>query len=246
MKRSLYKLSIILVFLQMTFVKMNNPPHLELDVSIAKFKVIKNGNSNRKFIWLHGDEKTAKMALEYHIKRYPGTAYLIENDSREINIRDGIIDPNRIFSKAGAKKNLNKYNPYWSRNKKKTVLDSISSARTILFKELFSDQESIVISLHNNYKGYNIRSEINNSDEISIKKNQNPRDFFLCTNENDYNILAKSPFNAVLQKSTPSTDDGSLSWAALGKKTRYINIETRLGWLSVQKKMLKYLEENIP
>ena len=64
--------------------------------------------------------------------------------------------------------------------------------------------------------------------------------------EKSYNILAKSPFNAVLQKSTPSTDDGSLSWAALGKKTRYINIETRLGWLSVQKKMLKYLEENIP
>ena len=80
----------------MTFVKMNNPPHLELNVSIAKFKVIKNGNSNRKFIWLHGDEKTAKMALEYHIKRYPGTAYLIENDSREINIKNGIIDPNRM------------------------------------------------------------------------------------------------------------------------------------------------------
>ena len=81
---------------------------------------------------------------------------------------------------------------------------------------------------------------------FQAQDNQNPRDFFLCTNENDYNILAKSPFNAVLQKSTPSTDDGSLSWAALGKKTRYINIETRLGWLSVQKKMLKYLEENIP
>ena len=64
MKRSSYKLSIILVFLQMTFVKMNNPPNFELDVSIVKFKVIKNGNSNRKFIWLHGDEKTAKMALE--------------------------------------------------------------------------------------------------------------------------------------------------------------------------------------
>ena len=56
----------------------------------------------------------------------------------------------------------------------------------------------------------------------------------------------RSQLNAVLQKSTPLTDDGSLSWAALSKKNRYINIETRLGWLSVQKKMLKYLEENIP
>ena len=104
MKQSLYTLSIIHVFLHMAFAKMNNLPQFELDVSIAKFKVIKNGNSNRKFIWLHGDEQTAKMALEYHIKRYPGTAYLIENDSREINIKNGIIDPNRIFSKAGAKK----------------------------------------------------------------------------------------------------------------------------------------------
>ena len=52
--------------------------------------------------------------------------------------------------------------------------------------------------------------------------------------------------NVVLQESYPENDDGSLSWAALKWGVRYVNIETRLGWLSMQKKMLKYANENLP
>ena len=40
-------------------------------------------------------------------------------------------------------------------------------------------------------------------------------------------------------------DDGSLSWEALRRNVRYLNIETRLGYLSKQKAMLKYIEENL-
>mgnify|MGYP001337322496 FL=1 len=39
-----------------------------------------------------------------------------------------------------------------------------------------------------------------------------------------------------------NNNNGSLSWAALEHGVRYINIETRLGWLSQQKKMLYYVE----
>jgi len=84
------------------------------------------------------------------------------------------------------------------------------------------------------------------SNEISIKKDQNPRDFFICTNRADYEVFAKSPFNVVLQETMPKKDDGSLSWAAMRHGVRYVNIETRLGWLSQQKKMLAYLEDHLP
>ena len=40
-------------------------------------------------------------------------------------------------------------------------------------------------------------------------------------------------------------NNGSLSWAALDHDVRYINIETRLGWLSQQRKMLKFVETKL-
>ena len=40
-------------------------------------------------------------------------------------------------------------------------------------------------------------------------------------------------------------NNGSLSWAALEHGVRYINIETRLGWLSQQKQMLYFVERSI-
>ena len=47
----------------------------------------------------------------------------------------------------------------------------------------------------------------------------------------------------VLQNQLPDKDDGSLSWEDLRRNVRYLNIETRLGYLSMQKKMLKFIEE---
>ena len=49
-----------------------------------------------------------------------------------------------------------------------------------------------------------------------------------------------------MQEKLPEKDDGSLSWAALKNQVRYINIETRLGWLSMQKRMLAYIEKTLP
>ena len=52
-------------------------------------------------------------------------------------------------------------------------------------------------------------------------------------------------YNVLLQDQTPKEDDGSLSWAALRNGIRYVNIDTRLGWLSQQKKMLEFIEEHL-
>ena len=125
-------------------------------------------------------------------------------------------------------------------------LDSIDKDRKTFFENIFPKNGGLLVALHNNYKGYNIYQEVENSDAISIKDDQNPRDFFLCTNREDFELLAKSPYNVVLQNNLPAKDDGSLSWAALKNQVRYINIETRLGWLSMQKRMLAYVEKTLP
>ena len=91
-------------------------------IDTIEFKVVKKGNSDRKFIWLHGDEQTAKMALEHHINKYGGTAFFIMNNLRDVEFHGGLIDPNRIFSSYGAKRNIHKYNPHWSAIKKQQLL----------------------------------------------------------------------------------------------------------------------------
>ena len=221
------------------------PKDDRIEIAGIKFNVIQNGDSDRRYIWLHGDEQTARMALEDHMKRYKGKAFLVEGILRESEFFGGIIDPNRIFSSDGSQSNIQKYNPKWTQRKKRESLLEINKDRKSFFEKVFPPNGELLVALHNNYKGYNIHKELSRSDANSIKKDQNPRDFFICTNRSDYEILARSPFNVVLQEKLPNKDDGSLSWAANRNGIRYVNIETRLGWLSQQKKMLKFIEKNL-
>ncbi len=211
----------------------------------AKFNLVQNGDSPNRYIWLHGDEQTARMALEYHIGLYNGLAFFIESETREIPFKSTIVDPNRIFSRDGAYYALRKFKPGWQPGTLKMALDEIDRERESFLDILMPNKNGLLISLHNNFRGYNVHKEKGNSQRISIKKNENPRDFIICTNSSDFEILVSSPYNVVLQNEFPERDDGSLSWEALRRNVRYLNIETRLGYLSKQKAMLKYIEDNL-
>mgnify|MGYP004029263953 FL=1 len=211
----------------------------------AKFNLVQNGDSPNRYIWLHGDEQTARMALEYHIGLYNGLAFFIESETREIPFKSTIVDPNRIFSRDGAYYALRKFKPGWQPGTLKMALDEIDRERESFLDILMPNKNGLLISLHNNFRGYNVHKEKGNSQRISIKKNENPRDFIICTNSSDFEILVSSPYNVVLQNELPERDDGSLSWEALRRNVRYLNIETRLGYLSKQKAMLKYIEDNL-
>ena len=211
----------------------------------AKFNLVQNGDSPNRYIWLHGDEQTARMALEYHIGLYNGLAFFIESETREIPFKSTIVDPNRIFSRDGAYYALRKFKPDWQPGTLKMALDEIDGERESFLDILMPNKNGLLISLHNNFRGYNVHKEKGNSQRISIKKNENPRDFIICTNSSDFEILVSSPYNVVLQNELPERDDGSLSWEALRRNVRYLNIETRLGYLSKQKAMLKYIEDNL-
>ena len=61
----------------------------------------------------------------------------------------------------------------------------------------------------------------------------------------EYQKLKDGPYNVVLQNKLKRNNNGSLSWAAIEYGFRYINIETRLGWLSQQRKMLQFVENRL-
>ena len=211
----------------------------------VEFKLIKNGESPNRYIWLHGDEQTARMALEHHIGHFQGVAFFIQNKNREIPYKSTIVDPNRIFSRSGAYHALRKFKPGWPRGVLKRSLDEIDEGRKKFLNILLPDNTGLLISVHNNFRGYNVFKEKDKSQKVSIKSNENPRDFIICTNPQDYDKLSNGPYNVVLQNKLPEHDDGSLSWEALRNNVRYLNIETRLGYLSKQKKMLRFVEHTL-
>jgi hypothetical protein len=211
----------------------------------VKYNLVKNGNSPLYYIWLHGDEKTAKMALDYHIKHFLGTAFFIQNDNREIPYLSTIVDPNRIFSRMGTRRALTKFKPYWAPGTLDKTLNDLDLERTQFLEIIMPKNDGVLISVHNNFRGYNVKYELDNSRRISLKYNQNPRDFILCTNEKDFEKLKVGPYNVVLQDTLINNDNGSLSWESLRRKIRYINIETRLGYLTKQKLMLAFVSESL-
>ena len=209
------------------------------------FEVLGNNSSEISYILIHGDEETARMLLNEHIQNNQGRAFFIKSNEREVPIGPTIVDPNRIFSRSGAKKALKKFKTDWESKKLEGLLDQLDNARNKFLFNLFPSKGGLLIALHNNFRGYNVKDELNKSQSHSIKKNQNPRDFIICTNENDYKKLKRGPYNIVLQSTVKEKNDGSLSWAALDNGVRYINIETRLGWLSQQRKMLDFVNNSL-
>ena len=174
------------------------------------------------------------MALESHIKKYEGIAFFIENEkTRDFQIYN--CRPKSYFFKKWILSCFKKISARWPSGELKKALDEIDSEREIFLNILMPPNNGILIALHNNFRGYNVKSEISNSQRVSIK-NQNPRDFIICTDENDFDKISRGPFNVVLQNIHPELDDGSLSWEALRRNVRYINLETRLGYLTQQKK----------
>ena len=243
-----YQYFIIFIGFLFTFNIYGNDSAIEyVDIAGIQFKVIKNGESNRRFIWIHGDEKTAAILLKRHLKDNYGTAFLIENNKREVYINDYMVDPNRIFSKAGVEKNLIKFNGNISKTAIDKMVNLIANDKEIFFDRITPPNRGLLIALHNNLHAYTIEDEIPLSTEISLKNSEHPHhhNFFICTNRDDYNLLSKSPYNVVLQETDPEEDNGSLSWFANRKGVRFINIETRLGYLSTQTKMLQYIEDHL-
>ena len=217
----------------------------ELSYCGIDFQVKKNGFSDVSYILIHGDEETARMLLSEHIKKNKGKAFFIKSKEREVVLGPTKVDPNRIFSRAGARKALKKFRPHWDHKELTKLLEKLDESRNIFLFNIFPSEGGLLIALHNNFRGYSVKDELTNSQLHSIKKDKNPRDFIICTDLKDYQKLKKGPYNVVLQNIIDEDNNGSLSWPALENGVRYVNIETRLGWLSQQRKMLKFVESSL-
>jgi hypothetical protein len=213
-----------------------------LSMGGIRFEVEQNGKSNRRYLHIHGNETTAREVLKKHVKEYKGIYYFVVSKTRNVLVGECTIDPNRMFTAAGARKSFER----WNKDKTAAQIDAamalLTKDREDLLRAVSPPRGGILIAMHNNSEGYSMKDEIAISDKVHMPDAENPRDFMLATNASDYEKLAKGPFNLVLQQSV-KTDDGSFSVLAASRSIRYVNIEAALGNGTKQQAMLAHLEQ---
>jgi hypothetical protein len=208
----------------------------------ARFRIHRNGRGKRRYLLIHGNEETAREVLRAHIRTHEGIGYEVEGHARNVAVNGGLIDPNRMFSRAGAEASLKRLNADWPPEKVGAALAVLDRGREKLVSALLPPRGGLTVALHNNSAGYSVEDERPISDAVSIREPANPHAFFLCTDPADYRRLAESAYNVVLQQKPPGADDGSLSRLAAARGERYINLEVGLGHAARQKEMLDWLE----
>lgn len=211
-----------------------------------RFRRIFKGRSSRRYLWIHGDETTARDVLESHMRRHKGRAWLVDNPTRTIRNGDMQYDPNRMFTEHGLERNLVRLNPSASEAEKKRIHAVVAKTREKFLRELTPPKKGLLIVLHNNARGYSVKDEVEISNATSLAAPDNPNDFFLCTNPKDFEILKRSPYNVVLQNDAKGEDDGSFSRLAAKRGIRYVNLETAIGRLAQQSEMMEWLEKHLP
>lgn len=216
-----------------------------ISLADARFRIVRNGGSPRRYIHIHGNEPTAREVLSAHMRRHSGTAFFIEGNERNVRIGSGLLDPNRMFTREGADRNLRTLNPAWTSAQIDAALDQLDDARERLLKEILPRSGALLIAVHNNAQGYSVKDEIPISDQVSVRRAESPHEFFLCTQPADFHKLAASPYNVVLQNQPKGPEDGSLSRLAARRGLRYVNLECGIGKAAIQTEMLEWAAKNL-
>jgi hypothetical protein len=214
-------------------------------LGLLPVEVIRRGTSPFLYLVIHGNETTAKDVLREHMRTHAGTAYIVRNNQRTIRVRELELDPNRMFTREGAEKNLRSLNPTANEAQLQRALDELDRERASLLSALRPQLGGVLIALHNNRATYSVQTEIPISDAVSLVEPSRPRDFYLATDPDDFEILRRSPYNAVLQSKAPPDDDGSLSRHCARQGIRYVNNEVALGEFERQREMVLWLEQNL-
>ena len=209
------------------------------------FQVLRNGASSRRYLLIHGNEYTAREVVRSYVQTHSGTALLIVGTERFVTWDNATLDPNRLFSREGAERNLRRLNGSHIVSVLPQILDRLDAERQALVAAITPQPGGLIVAPHNTSQ-HSVHDEIPLSNSYELGDPSDSYSFYLCTDPNDYRSLAASGFNAVLQNQPHGDDDGSLSRLAARLGIRYLNIETPLGQFAKQTKMIAWADANLP
>jgi len=204
------------------------------------------GSSPNTYVHLHADETYAREALDRHAHR--GRSLTVGSTGTRHQTAGGLrFDPNRIWTEGGSRRTIKAYNPNATPAQVDRAERDVAKIRESYLSKMRPGKGGIMVSLHNNRGGRLFAGEARKSQSLSLP-DPIKGDFILVTNREDFSLLKTSPYNVLLQETTPEAkDDGSLSYAMGAEGARYVNIEVmrRDGAAQKQLEMLRWVEKNL-
>lgn len=221
---------------------------VQLGDARVSITVHETGAPGLTFVNMHDDENTAVEAARQAIRQHGGRLVELQHEgTRNLSFAlEGTtytVDPNRIFTDAGAEATLRDLGPY----------SDAALAATRRFAGSFLDaidlqSAGVVVTAHNNTEGrYSARSYTAGGEYKSearaahLAPGTDPDDFFFVTDEPIYDALRRGSYSVVLQDNAGMTDDGSLSVYSGQQGLPYVNVEAQHGHLEAQVDMMNDL-----
>jgi hypothetical protein len=205
----------------------------------------------------HENEKVVNSYLTQALQGRAASFYVLrQQGERELVLRfpsaEVAVDPNRIFTPAGASASLLKTNPQLNEGDPlfHLALQRCNAlAGWLLHSMRLPDTRLVVAAIHNNTDGYDqdgrggegtismLRYQQRHQagaryiGKLALAANQDEDDLIFLTHAGDFRHFAKAGFNVVLQHRQvawlPEEDDGSLSVWAAKSRHRYLNLEAQ-------------------
>ncbi len=214
-------------------------------LSSIEFHYIRHGLGHRRYLLIHGNEETARRVLTGHMHQANGTAWLVVNRARVVLFQHGNLDPNRLFSREGAERNLRSLNQTWTPEHLTKALDYLDRHRHEVIDAVRPGGADVLIATHNN-EAYSVNDELQISNQVALNDASHPHEFCLATDPRDFALLARGPYNVVLQNQPKGDEDGSLSRYAALHNWRYVNLEVAMGNYDKQREMLAWIDRTLP
>lgn len=224
-------------------------PNIKLEVTGQS-----TANPNWAFFAPHENENVVNDYVIQQVLERGGVFAILRQDGKRL-LRFDIapfevnIDPNRIFTEQGRRRNIIKHNPNLRTNTyvfHRAMRLSAALAKLILNTLGGEDPSRTWVTIHNNTQGY-LGDNKQGMGNISIQQYQqkltkgathiidvsekfgDEDDLLFVTEQRDFDTLQENGWNTVLQHprvvTDPAEDDGSLSVYAQKLGIRYINIE---------------------
>ncbi|MDF2380542.1 hypothetical protein JMG10_03620 [Nostoc ellipsosporum NOK] len=199
---------------------------------------------------IHDDECTSVEAARDWLMEKGGLLIRVENAGERllkftIGGQEYKIDPNRLYSKEGAAKSLDRFGEVSG----EAVEAAFRFGQQLL--ALVPETTKCLVALHNNTEGglsvhtYKAGGDAAmDTKEVLHMPEQDPDDFLLTTDSIMYRRLATAGYNVIWQHNEEVRDDGSMS-VYFGKRPEvvYVNCETEHGHVEEAGKMLRAIEK---
>ena len=200
------------------------------------------------FVSLHDDENTATEAAKRYIQQHGGRLVELRHGrGRNVAIRrDGRLswfDPNRMFTKVGLGKSLERF-------------QSLTETNLILAYHFGQEvaglvgieRDRLIVAVHNNTEDKLTIQDYRkgelygaNTQEVYANPRHDPDDYFYVTSPGLFSALVQLRYNVALMEPEPSIDTGSLAYFSKLQGTHYVLVEAQHDHDKEQLQMLESL-----